>query len=92
MSSLEQQMLEIGKTAKAASATMSIAKTQDKNTALNMAAKAIRNDVDAILSANAIDIKNAHENNISAAFIDRLMLDAERVEAIAKSLEFKLNN
>ena len=87
MSSLEQQMLEIGKTAKAASATMSIAKTQDKNTALNMAAKAIRNDVDAILSANAIDIKNAHENNISAAFIDRLMLDAERVEAIAKSLE-----
>ena len=84
---LEQDMLEIGKTASQAAATLSIASTDAKNTALNQAAKAIRTSADNIIAANKIDVKNAENNNISAAFIDRLLLDAERVEAIATSLE-----
>lgn len=84
---LETQMLKIGKTANQAAAILSIASTESKNMALNAAAKAIRVAIPNILAANKIDIANAETNNISAAFIDRLMLDAARVEAIATSLE-----
>lgn len=85
--SLEQQMQDIGRIAKSAAAALSIASTDDKNMALNMAANAIRKNSQAIINANIIDLKNAKENNISAAFKDRLLLDAQRIEAIANSLE-----
>lgn len=84
---LEQQMLDLGKTASQAAAILSIASTETKNTALTQAAKAIRSAAADIITANKIDVKNAQANNISAAFIDRLMLDADRIEAIATSLE-----
>ncbi|MBL1419029.1 MAG: glutamate-5-semialdehyde dehydrogenase [Alphaproteobacteria bacterium] len=84
---LEQDMLTLGQTANQAAAALSIASTDAKNTALNHAAKAIRTNSADIIAANKIDVKNAENNNISAAFIDRLLLDAERVEAIAISLE-----
>lgn len=85
--SLEQEILAIGKTANQAAATLSIASTAAKNTALIEAAKAIRASAAEIIAANKIDVKAAEDNNISAAFIDRLMLDAERIEGIATSLE-----
>ena len=85
--SLEQEMLALGKTANQAAATLSIANTAAKNTALIEAAKAIRASAADIITANKIDVKAAEDNNISAAFIDRLMLDAERIEGIATSLE-----
>ncbi|MBL1241160.1 MAG: glutamate-5-semialdehyde dehydrogenase [OCS116 cluster bacterium] len=85
--SLEQEMLALGKTANQAAATLSIASTAAKNTALIEAAKAIRASAADIITANKIDVKAAEDNNISAAFIDRLMLDAERIEGIATSLE-----
>ncbi len=87
MSSLEQQMNILGENAQKAAAILSISTTNDKNFALNMAAKAIRQNIQIIIDANKIDIKNAKENNISASFIDRLMLDEARIEAIATSLE-----
>ncbi len=85
--SLEQEMQRIGKNAKSASAALSIASTESKSQALYASAAAIRNHINSILNANAIDVKNAKDNNISVAFIDRLMLDEQRIEAIAKSLE-----
>ncbi|MGL1919746.1 MAG: glutamate-5-semialdehyde dehydrogenase [Hyphomicrobiales bacterium] len=88
---LEQEMLTLGQTASQAAAALSIASTDAKNTALTLAAKAIRDAIPTIIKANQIDVQKAHENNISAAFIDRLMLDADRIEGIASSLEAVAN-
>jgi glutamate-5-semialdehyde dehydrogenase len=40
-----------------------------------------------ILEANARDLAAVREGNATAAFLDRLTLDAKRVEAVAKGLE-----
>lgn len=84
---LETQMLNIGKIASQAAAQLAIAPTDTKNKALTEAAKAIRTSANKIIAANKIDVKKAEDNNISEAFIDRLMLDEERIEGIALGLE-----
>ena len=54
-----------------------------KAAALRAAAARIRADADEILAANRIDVAAAPGYGLSAAAIDRLVLDARRVEAIA---------
>ena len=79
-------MADIGARARVAAAAMALASTEAKNTALILAAAAIRRDGDAILQANRRDV-DAARSKLSASMIDRLALDAKRVEAIAKGLE-----
>ena len=79
-------MAEIGARARAAAGAMALASTDAKNRALTLAAAAIRRDADRILSANRRDVE-AVKGKLSASMIDRLGLDPERVEAIAKGLE-----
>jgi glutamate-5-semialdehyde dehydrogenase len=50
-------------------------------------AELIRTNTDAIIATNSKDVQKAAENGISAAFIDRLTLDAERIESMAAGLE-----
>src|ERR1700709_1491577 len=50
-------------------------------------AGAMRADADAILAANARDVADAQAAGLAPAMIDRLLLDAARVEALAKGLE-----
>ena len=50
-------------------------------------AKAIRHARSAILAANAEDVAEAKSGGATAAFLDRLTLDAERVEAMAAGIE-----
>ena len=76
-------MGEIGARAKAAGRTLALASTPDKNRALAAIATAIRGATAAILAANAEDIADAKAGGATAAFVDRLMLDAKRVAAIA---------
>ncbi len=80
-------MLGLGQRARAAARELLVASTEAKRTALTTAAAAIRRTVPAILEANALDLKAARDARRPAAFIDRLMLDAARIEGIAKSLE-----
>ncbi|WP_294189927.1 glutamate-5-semialdehyde dehydrogenase [uncultured Sphingomonas sp.] len=51
--------------------------------ALRYAARALSASSDAILAANAIDVARGQDAGLSAAMLDRLRLDAARVEAIA---------
>lgn len=80
-------MLEIGRRARAAQRGVMLASPQARIAALDAAAAAIRAAAPAILSANAADLAEARASGQSAAFIDRLLLDARRVEAIARSVE-----
>jgi glutamate-5-semialdehyde dehydrogenase len=80
-------MGDIGRRAKAAAQTVAIAPAHQKNTALAAMAAALRNAVPDILAANSEDLAEARSSGITSAFVDRLQLDARRVEAMADGVE-----
>ena len=86
-SDIHGDMLRLGKAARAAAAVLANADAETKNRALMGAAAALRADRAAILAANARDMAAAEENGVTGAFLDRLLLNEDRVEAMAKGLE-----
>lgn len=80
-------LTEIGKRVKNASAEIAVASTDDKNKILKAIANALRENCDEILKANAIDLENGRNNGMSEALLDRLMLNEDRVEGMAKGVE-----
>lgn len=78
---------ELGKKAKAAEAFISSASTMQKNKALAAISKALIENSSLIIAENAKDIAAAKENGMSEAKQDRLMLDASRIEGIAKGVD-----
>lgn len=76
-------LTELGKRAKEAEKILMTASTAKKNDALEKIAAALENAVGDILTANEIDIKNARENGMTEALIDRLSLSEKRVLSIA---------
>jgi glutamate-5-semialdehyde dehydrogenase len=80
-------MVRIGRRAKDAAASLSLASTDIKNAALVEAAAALRADTTTIKAANATDLATARERGLSAAMMDRLRLDDSRIEAMAAGLE-----
>lgn len=67
-------------------ATINLANTVEKNSALDAMAKELENNMQAILDANAIDLATAKKNGMSAAMLDRLLLTPERIENMAKGI------
>jgi glutamate-5-semialdehyde dehydrogenase len=84
---LAAAMCAIGRDARNASHALALAPVARKNDALAGMAKAIRHARSAILDANAEDVAEAKSGGATAAFLDRLTLDADRVEAVAAGLE-----
>ncbi len=85
--SLSSMMQSLGLRAREAYASLSGAATTQKNLALKEAAKAIRKQTKAILSANAKDMLAARKAGMDRAKLDRLELTEKRIEAMAKGLE-----
>jgi len=81
------RMAELGRRARAAAKILALASTEQKNQALEAMAQNIRTSTSVILEANSQDIERAHENQMAASFIDRLMLNEERVEQMAQAVE-----
>lgn len=80
-------LTEIGKRAKDAAAKLAVTSTEDKNRILTAMANALRENCDRILEANALDIENGRKNNMSESLVDRLMLNKDRIEGMAKGIE-----
>jgi glutamate-5-semialdehyde dehydrogenase len=80
-------MGQIGRAARQAARALALAPAAQKNRALAAMAKAIRGSRAAILDANADDRAEAKSAGATAAFLDRLSLDAERVDAMAAGLD-----
>ena len=80
-------MRSIGHDARAAARVLALAPAAQKNRALAAMAKAVRGAHAAILAANAEDVAEAKSRGATAAFIDRLALDAKRIAAMADGLE-----
>ncbi|MBP3593383.1 MAG: glutamate-5-semialdehyde dehydrogenase [Lachnospiraceae bacterium] len=80
------ELNEIGKCAKAASRHLAILSTSKKNEALKaVAAALVANSAD-IIAANEIDVKNAKENGMSEALLDRLSINETRVKSMADGI------
>jgi glutamate-5-semialdehyde dehydrogenase len=85
--SVVELMQRLGRAAVAASVELALAGSETKNQALSAAAAALRGAREAILAANAEDVREAQARGLGAAMLDRLALDAKRVEAMAVGLE-----
>jgi glutamate-5-semialdehyde dehydrogenase len=77
----------LGKAAVAAASVLALAGTEKKNMVLSVAAAAVRARGAEILAANERDMAAARAAKLSGALLDRLRLDASRVEGIARSIE-----
>jgi glutamate-5-semialdehyde dehydrogenase len=84
---IEKLLAPMGRAAVAAAEVLALATTVQKNAALEAAAQAIRRRRDEILAANAQDLEVARSSGLATAMIDRLALDEERVEAMARGVE-----
>ncbi|MEL7449343.1 MAG: glutamate-5-semialdehyde dehydrogenase [Pseudomonadota bacterium] len=84
---LGQYMQGIGRAARDAARVLARADTATRQAALAAAAVAIRGDADAILDANGKDMTAARDRQLSDAMLDRLTLDADRIEAMAQGIE-----
>ena len=80
-------MADLGRRARVAAQRVALASAEEKDAALRAMAVRIRADERAILAANAEDLADARDKGQSGAFIDRLVLNPERLEAIAEAVE-----
>ena len=80
-------MADIGRRARAAARALALTPAAQKNEALRAMAAAIRAHESAILAANAEDVAEAKATGSTPAFIDRLTLNAGRVEGMAAGIE-----
>ena len=85
--SLEETMNAMGAQAAIAARELGRATTEQKNNALIAAAQNLRAQTEVLLTANRLDMDIAKEAGLNNARLDRIALDASRVESIAKALE-----
>ncbi len=76
----------LGKQAVAAKYVLQSLTTQVKNNALTAVAKALIDNKEKLLTANAIDIANGEANGMHPGLVDRLRLTDARIEAMAEGL------
>ncbi|MBT8137421.1 MAG: glutamate-5-semialdehyde dehydrogenase [Gammaproteobacteria bacterium] len=82
-----EMMQALGRKARGAARELARASTNQKNEALTAAAAAIREACGQILAANEQDMAAARNKGLSGAMLDRLMLDEQRVDGMARSIE-----
>jgi glutamate-5-semialdehyde dehydrogenase len=82
---LEKEMLHRGAGAREAARVLRLATGDQKNRALRAAAEALYGHTAEILAANTEDLELARD--LSPAMRDRLMLDAKRIDAMARGVE-----
>ena len=84
---LATEMRELGQRARAAAQILATAPRAPKDQALRAGAKRLRARESDILAANAKDVTAAQERGLRASLLDRLALDASRIEAMAAGIE-----
>ena len=83
---ITEKVVSIAKNARQASLTMARLSTGTKNEMLIRMAVALENAAPGLISENQKDLKAGEEKGLSAAMLDRLMLDESRISGIAAAL------
>lgn len=86
MGNVASMMDELGRAARLAASQIAYAASGAKSKALEVAADEIEKQAPDILAANARDMDFGRDKGLSAAMLDRLMLDEKRIGAIAEGL------
>ena len=86
MTEISAEMLAMGARARKAAETLATAAPAAKTQALEAAADALWDSRAEILAANARDLAAAADKGLSGAMVDRLMLDAARLQGVAQAL------
>ncbi len=87
LTGLSAMMDDLGRNAREAAAELALCPGSKRDRALAAAASSIRDCSDAILAANRDDMGAAEKRGLSSAMLDRLALDADRIESMAAGLE-----
>jgi len=82
-----QLITDMGRKARAAFSMLTGVSDAQKSAALTAAARHLRAGLATILAANQRDMASARDRDLSDAMLDRLMIDAERLEAIAAAVK-----
>ena len=82
----KQQIIDIAKQAREAYLALAIATEKQKNDALERAAELLLENQGKILQANLLDIEKAKSLEKDKAFLDRLLLNEDRIEGMAGAL------
>jgi glutamate-5-semialdehyde dehydrogenase len=85
-SDIQTMMHDIGTRARAAAAELAFAPGEAKEIALEKAADAVWARREDIIAANALDMDYGRDKGLSAAMMDRLMLDEDRVASMCDGL------
>ena len=84
---ISDYMTKVGQQSVKASEELKSLSTKAKDNLLLSIAENIRNEKDKIITANNEDLNLAKKNKMPKAMLNRLMLDSDRIEGIAKSVE-----
>ena len=84
---LRQQMMSLGAAAREAAKQLTRVDSGSKTRALMAAAAAMRKRAPEIIEANARDMEAGRAKGLTAALLDRLALDEQRIEATARGVE-----
>ncbi len=84
--SVDEIMVDIGQRARAASKALAQASAERKHAALIGAAEYIWKARAVILEANAKDMEYGRDKGLSAAMLDRLMLDEDRIRSMVDGI------
>lgn len=87
MSEIKQK----GKLAKTASFALTTATTEEKNAALAAISEQLLQDQKTILEANQKDLEQGKANGLTEAVLDRIMLDENRIKAMANAVHMLIN-
>ena len=87
MPTLQETIHQMGRQARAAAWQLARLTSDGKNAILRAMAAAIRNSTPSLLEENDLDLAAGVAQGLSAAMLDRLRLDATRVEAMAAGID-----
>ena len=80
-------LISLGEKARSAAQMLALATTEQKDSALKAIAKALRDNSDKIISANATDLENGEKAGLSKSLLDRLSLNKDRICGMADGVE-----
>lgn len=83
---MKEQITKIARNAAVAARVLATLSTSEKNRILEDMARSLLKNQDAIISANKKDLVLAKKAKLSAALIDRLLLNPERIQDMAEGL------
>ncbi|MEI6676528.1 MAG: glutamate-5-semialdehyde dehydrogenase [Verrucomicrobiota bacterium] len=87
MPTIQESIHQMGRQARAAAHRLAQLSSERKNAILRAMATALREAAPELLAANAVDLAAAAKRGLSPAMLDRLCLDAARIESMAAGVE-----